>query len=199
MNKTDTIKRLPNTDTHNCFACGPKNPSGLHMTFFTNNASVFTWVTVPSHLCGWNNLAHGGVLSTILDEIMSWAAMYLLKGIAMTRSMTVEFLKPVYVGDRLKAEGNVLEVKRQHQALLEGLIYDVNGELHARSTGNFAVFSPRVAQRLGIMDEASIEWFETVMRCGTNSCKITQYKKLISIFLNVFNCMATPPPVDSQR
>ncbi len=163
MNGSKSFKQLPNTDTHNCFACSPKNPSGLQMKFFANDQSVFTWMTIPSHLCGWNNLAHGGVLSTILDEVMSWTAMYRLKCIAMTRSMTIEFLKPVYIEYRLKAEGKVLEANRQHEAFVEGSIYDAKGALCARSKGNYAVFSPRIAQRMGIMDKPSIEWFETVI------------------------------------
>jgi uncharacterized protein (TIGR00369 family) len=133
------------------------------MKFFANDQSVFTWVTIPPHLCGWNNLAHGGVISTILDEVMSWTAMYLLKCIAMTRSMTIEFLKPVYVGDRIKADGKVIAANRQHEASMEGSIYDAKGALCARSNGNFAVFSPRIAHRMGIMDKPSIEWFETVI------------------------------------
>ena len=59
---------LPNSKTHNCFGCSPINPSGLQMEFYANDSFVFSEVTVPQHLCGWNNLIHGGVLSTILDE-----------------------------------------------------------------------------------------------------------------------------------
>ena len=74
MELTKDCKRLPNNETHNCFGCSPVNPSGLQMNFFADDSSVYSEVTVPKHLCGWNNLIHGGVLSTILDEIMSWAA-----------------------------------------------------------------------------------------------------------------------------
>ena len=133
------------------------------MKFYTNEQSVFTWLTVPDHLCGWNNLVHGGVLSTILDEVMSWTAMYLLKHITMTRSMTVEFLKPVYVGNRLKAEGSVVERKRKRNVLMEGSIHDAEGDCCARSTASFALLSPAVARRMGVMDEASLEWFERVI------------------------------------
>ena len=82
-------KHLPNSATHNCFGCSPINPSGLQMNFYTNDSSVFSEVTVPKHLCGWNNLIHGGVLSTILDEIMSWAAIYLLKRITLRLSLSL--------------------------------------------------------------------------------------------------------------
>ena len=59
--------QLPNRRDHNCFGCSPVNASGLQMTFYANETAVFSKVTVPEHLCGWNNLVHGGVLSTILD------------------------------------------------------------------------------------------------------------------------------------
>ncbi len=163
MDEKKAYRKLPNSDDHNCFACGPMNSAGLQMVFFTNDLSVVTWLTVPDHLCGWNNLVHGGVLSTILDEIMSWTAMYLLKSITMTRSITVDFLKPIYTGNRLKAEGNVLEVTRQRSAVLEGSIYNKEGQLCAKSTGSFALLTPALAKRMGIMDAVSLKWFESVI------------------------------------
>src|SRR5210317_2293445 len=105
MDLKKDCKHLPNSETHNCFGCSPTNSSGLQMKFYTNDSSVFSGVTVPKHLCGWNNLIHGGILSTILDEIMSWAAIYLLKRITLTKSMAIEFLKPVYNEQTLRAEG----------------------------------------------------------------------------------------------
>ena len=68
MKDLEGYKRLPNTETHNCFGCSPINPSGLQMKFFTDDKTVFARVTVPDHLCGWNNVIHGGVLTTMLDE-----------------------------------------------------------------------------------------------------------------------------------
>ena len=158
------LKELPNTDTHNCFACSPTNAHGLQMKFYTDEESVFTWLSVPAHLCGWNNLVHGGVLSTILDEIMSWTAMYKLKYITVTRNITVEFLKPVHVGNRLRAQGQVRAVERQKNAEMEGAIYNEDGELCAKGSGTFALIKPNVAKRMEIMDAASLEWFEKVIR-----------------------------------
>ncbi|MEJ2727715.1 MAG: PaaI family thioesterase [Deltaproteobacteria bacterium] len=154
--------QLPNRGNHNCFGCSPVNAYGLQMTFYANEAAVFSKVTVPEHLCGWNNLVHGGVLGTILDEIMSWSAIYLLKRVPMTKSMTVDFLKPTYVGNPLKAEGRVLDKKGKHEALLEGRIYNKDDICCASSTGTFAVFSPAVARRLSITDEESLQWFEQI-------------------------------------
>jgi uncharacterized protein (TIGR00369 family) len=132
------------------------------MTFYTNETAVYSKVTVPEHLCGWDNLVHGGVLTTILDEIMSWSAIYLLKRVTMTKSMTVDFLKPVYVGNPLSVEGVVAEKKSKHEALMEGRIYNTDDVCCASATGTFAVFSPAVAKRLSIMDNESLKWFEEI-------------------------------------
>ena len=109
-------KHLPNREAHYCFGCSPANPSGLQMKFYTQDSSVYSRLKVPDHLCGWDRLVHGGVISTILDEIMSWSGIYLLKQITMTKSMTVDFIKPVYINSDLKAEGKVLEKIGRHEA-----------------------------------------------------------------------------------
>jgi uncharacterized protein (TIGR00369 family) len=160
-NKIDP-RRLPNRETHNCFGCSPINPSGLQMKFYTQDSSVFSRLTVPDHLCGWDRLVHGGVISTILDEVMSWTGIYLLKQITMTKSMTVDFIKPVYINSELKAEGLVLEKTGKHEALLEGRLYNQEGTLCARSRATFVIFSPAVAKRLGIARKEHLEWFEEI-------------------------------------
>jgi uncharacterized protein (TIGR00369 family) len=132
------------------------------MQFFANRDAVFSNVTVPEHLCGWSNIAHGGVLTTILDEIMSWAALHFLKRITMTKSMNIEFIKPVYIRHPMKAVGKVLEKTGKHDAVMEGLLYNDQGVICAKSTANFAIFSPNVANRFGIADDASLRFFENV-------------------------------------
>ena len=153
---------MPNSGDHNCFGCSPSNPSGLQMKFFADGDKVFSNVTIPDHLCGWSNIAHGGVITTILDEIMSWAALHFLKRITMTKSMQIEFIKPVYIHRQLRAEGKVLEVIGKHDAVMEGILYSDNTVICARSTANFSIFSPKVAKRFGIADDDSLKFFQNV-------------------------------------
>ena len=86
--------QLPNSSDHNCFGCSPINKSGLQMKFYADDNTVYSDITVPDHLCGWSNITHGGVLTTILDEIMSWTALHFIKRITMTKTMEIEFIKP---------------------------------------------------------------------------------------------------------
>lgn len=163
MKITAHFKPLPISAAHNCFGCSPKNATGLQMQFFTHDDAVFSRVAVPAHLCGWNTVAHGGVLGTILDETMSWAAMYLLKQISLTQTMTVNFLKPVAIGTVLEAESRVLELKGKRGAVVDGVLTDEGGTRYATSTGTFQTFSPDVARRLKIVDDALLAWYQRLI------------------------------------
>jgi len=71
MSENKPYTQLSVDEDHNCFACGPANPHGLHMTFQSNGKVVMSHLSVPDHLRGWNNMVHGGIISTILDEVMA--------------------------------------------------------------------------------------------------------------------------------
>ena len=150
MRNDKEFTRLPVSDDHTCFACGPANPHGLHMTFRTDGEMVFSRLTVPAHLSGWNNMVHGGVISTILDEVMSWAAIHLLRSIIVTRTMHVEFLKPVFVGQQLRAEARVTEKRSRKEALLQASLTNHKNVQCAAARGTFALLKPQVAEKLGI-------------------------------------------------
>jgi len=153
------FKRLPTSADHNCFACSPANAAGLQMTFFASDDAVYSRIAIPAHLCGWNGVAHGGVVSTILDETMSWAAMVQLKRLGFTQKMTVEFIKTVAVGALMEAESRVLEVRDNREAVVEGVLTDGEGNVCARAQGTFRIFSPSVARRLKIVDDKMLAWF----------------------------------------
>ena len=158
------LKQLPNRDDHNCFGCGPSNTHGLQMKFFTDDRSVFSWLKIPDHLCGWDNIVHGGIISTVLDEIMSWSAIYLLKKLILTKSMTIEFIKPIYVGMNLKTEGFVSERKSDREALMQGHIYDSNDVLCAKSTGTYVLLKPEYPKKFNMMSEDALKDFEPILK-----------------------------------
>jgi len=157
MNTEKDYTPLPGRGNDNCFACSPDNPSGLKMKFHTNGDSVCSWVTVPGHLSGWSNLVHGGVITTILDEIMGRSALHFVKRITLTKAISVEFLKPLYVGDELKAEGRLREIRSEREAVLESSLYNSKGELCAKGTGVFATFTAEALKKLRIIDEETLK------------------------------------------
>ena len=54
---------------------------------------------------GWENMVHGGIISALLDEVMSWAIMYHKKTFLVTRKMSIKYIRPVPVETPLTAKG----------------------------------------------------------------------------------------------
>ena len=100
------LQSIPNSENQTCFACGPNNPSGLKMKFSTDGKRVYSLIHAPSTMTGWDQTVHGGILTTMLDEVMGWGVICLLKKIGMTKSITVDFIKAVYAGGRLTVVGH---------------------------------------------------------------------------------------------
>lgn len=163
MLERNKLRALPNRPDHNCFGCSATNASGLQMKFYTDETSVFSWLTLPGHLSGWSNLVHGGVISTILDEIMSWTAICMLNKFILTKSMTVDFMKPVFIGQELRAEGRIAEVRSEREALVGGFLYSGQNKLCAKARGTFAVFNPEDVSKLGLLGEQAIRDFEELL------------------------------------
>jgi hypothetical protein len=40
------------------------------MQLHTDEESVMSRITLPEHFSGWGRVVHGGILSTLLDEIL---------------------------------------------------------------------------------------------------------------------------------
>ena len=159
------LKELPNTDTHNCFACSPVNASGLQMKFFTDDKRVFSKVTIPRHMGGWNRIAHGGIVATILDETMGWAGIYLLEQLTLTKTMTIDFAKAVLVGEELRSEAWVQERVGKREAIIKAAIYNANNEICAESKSIFTMLTLALARRIHLTDaEFETSFFNPLMK-----------------------------------
>jgi uncharacterized protein (TIGR00369 family) len=119
-----------------CFVCGRNNPHGLHLSIRQPEPGrAETELVIPEHLSGWARLAHGGLLSTLLDELMAYACIS-RAGNAVTMEITVRFLKPVEVGQQVRVTGWVREV-RGRLVETEGEILDAQGQAAARAKARF--------------------------------------------------------------
>ena len=120
---------------HNCFACGTLNAHGLQLALHTGDGRCWTDLILDSRFEGWEGIAHGGIISTILDEVMAWAVVeHDLWGV--TARMAVEFKLPVPIGRPIHGEGRVIETRRRI-VTAEGTLSDENGNLLARAEATF--------------------------------------------------------------
>lgn len=159
------LKELPNTDSHNCFACSPVNAAGLQMKFFSDGKRIYANVIVPGHMGGWDRIAHGGIVATILDETMGWAGIYLLEQLTLTKTMTIDFVKAVMVGEELRCEAWVEERTGKREALIHAAIYNPGNQVCARSNGIFTMLTLALAKRIGLLnDEFETSFFKPLMK-----------------------------------
>lgn len=87
-------------DNNFCFACGKDNPHSLKLSFTRDgetNSGEFTPLTEHQ---GFAGIAHGGVLTTVMDEAMAWVLWDQNIG-AVAAKLEVRFRKPALIGERL--------------------------------------------------------------------------------------------------
>jgi uncharacterized protein (TIGR00369 family) len=99
---------------HHCFACGELNEIGLHLALKFETRRCHVELTIPDRFEGWEGLIHGGIVTTILDEVMAWALIE-QDSWGVTARMSVQFHRPVLVGQAIRAEGWIVESKRRIQ------------------------------------------------------------------------------------
>lgn len=87
-------------DNRYCFCCGEKNPLNLKMTFRYENDLLLSEVIIPREYQGFANVAHGGIVGTVLDEMM--VNYHLFKGEkVVTAEYTVRLKAPCPVNQKL--------------------------------------------------------------------------------------------------
>jgi uncharacterized protein (TIGR00369 family) len=125
-----------------CFACGQNNPDGMHLKFTIDEKRQMTVCRfrLDARYTGPPGHCHGGIIATILDDAMG-KVNKLRHVVALTREMTVEYLKPVPLHKPLRVEGREVQVRgRTHVNVAE--IVDAKGEVLARSKGIFIAIDP---------------------------------------------------------
>ena len=95
-----------------CFVCGEKNPGGLRLRFQIDRerqTMKTTFVAGPVFQ-GYDGIVHGGILSTLLDEVMAKLS-YELGYNTVTGSLEIKFRKPAPVLEPLSAYGEITGAK----------------------------------------------------------------------------------------
>lgn len=129
-----------------CFVCGENNKIGLKAKFFlTDGKAVTEYVTEPNFE-GYKNVFHGGIISTLLDEVMV-KSLLALDVLAMTVELTVRFHKIVKTGEKIFFEG---KLDRQKGKLIytKGIAKNKDGEIVASATGKYLKVKENLKEEL---------------------------------------------------
>jgi acyl-coenzyme A thioesterase PaaI-like protein len=122
-----------------CFGCGADNARGLRMQIERRGDEWVSRLTVPEHFQGWAEIAHGGFLCTVMDEVMGWAARG-GAGDALTARLDARFLQPVAVGREIAVRGRMTQ-RRGRVVRARAQIELEDGTVAAKATGVFVIMA----------------------------------------------------------
>jgi uncharacterized protein (TIGR00369 family) len=112
-----------------CFACGAENKNGLRLDISESEDGVVSTFTPPTWTQGYKKTVHGGIVSTILDELAVWAAFK--KGYkCVTAELNIRIKKAMKVNNEYVARGKVI-LPKHRLILTESEILNKNNELIA--------------------------------------------------------------------
>jgi acyl-coenzyme A thioesterase PaaI-like protein len=119
--KTENTLPTPLADNY-CFVCGKDNPRGfkIKVRYFQEDLAAETELALPREYQGWAAVIHGGILATLLDEVMAHAV-WRFAGPGLTLSLEVRFHHPLKPGEPVKVRG-VLKTANGSRRLAEAEI-----------------------------------------------------------------------------
>jgi acyl-coenzyme A thioesterase PaaI-like protein len=100
-----TLDITPIADNY-CFVCGKDNPQGLKIkvTYHPEETAATTELALPREYQGWADVIHGGILATLLDEMMAHAVWH-FAGPGLTLSMETRFHHPLKPEEPIRVRG----------------------------------------------------------------------------------------------
>jgi len=91
--------------TKSCVVCGEHNPRGFQLHARLREGRVTLHYRVRDTDVGYRDYMHGGMLGTLLDEAMAWAAIVAARRLCVTAELSLRLHKPVKVGQQIQICG----------------------------------------------------------------------------------------------
>lgn len=104
-----------------CFGCGPEHPHGFRLRFEREGDAIVTRFVPGAHHQGPPGIMHGGLVSTLADEVAAWTVIGALGKFGFTASFEGRLHRPIRIGAEVRGEGRPQS---------RGRLVDVAVELH---------------------------------------------------------------------
>lgn len=146
MKERRQIRNPFKPDEYMCFGCSPGNHIGLKLTFEEDDEKLYaTWQPDPVFQ-GYLNVLHGGIIATLLDEAGAWCVYVKAGTSGVTSSLTVRYLKPVYISKGQVSVEARLVTKGEKNALLTASLFDGEGKLCAEADLDYYIYPEKIAR-----------------------------------------------------
>jgi acyl-coenzyme A thioesterase PaaI-like protein len=145
--------------SNHCFGCGPNHPTGFRLRFQLEHDEVVTQFTpLPSHE-GAPNVMHGGLVTTVADEVGAWALIALRGKFGFTGTMASRFPRAVRVGTLVQGRARITKESTRIVHVDVRMIQE--GQTCFSSSMSFIVLDQRGAEKMlgGELPEAWKRFF----------------------------------------
>ncbi len=130
-----------------CFGCSSKNHQGLKMSFYEDGDEIISNWTPDPHFQGYINIIHGGIQSTLMDEIASWVVFIKLKTGGVTSKLCTRFRKPLLVSEGPVTIRARLVSNTSRLAEIDVKLYNGKGILCSESVAEYFIINPEKAAK----------------------------------------------------
>ncbi|MEN8156352.1 MAG: PaaI family thioesterase [Bacteroidota bacterium] len=145
------MKRLRNPYAdqpgYNCFGCSPANSIGLQMAFFEDGEEVVSTWRPGTQFQGFHDILHGGIQSTLMDEIASWVVFVKLKTVGVTYRLNTRFKAPVRISSgEITLRARFVE-QRRNIATIKVELLDGEGKKCSESVVDYFLIPQEKAEK----------------------------------------------------
>ena len=141
MNIWPQVSIDTNKSLNMCFACGPDNPIGLKLSFEWDGSTAKAEFTPNKLHQGWSGVVHGGIISCLLDEAMTYAPYF--EGIdCLTAKMQIRIRRPVPIDEPLVITASITS-KTSRLIETEATVSATDGTLMAEGTATMFVVNKK--------------------------------------------------------
>ena len=119
-----------------CPVCGEENPQGLRAEIYKAGELIEMAFVPRREFVGWSEVVHGGLLSTVMDELMTWAAIVAGRRAYFAADMGVRYKAPLAPLHPCIVRARVSAAKRKILET-ESWVEDEGGTVFARGTGRY--------------------------------------------------------------
>jgi beta-phosphoglucomutase family hydrolase len=96
-----------------CFACSQRNPIGLRLKPVQNGEKVTAEFTAGKFHQGWDNVIHGGILYTLLDEVTAYAMLCRGIELGVTAKSEIRFKQLAPINQPIRASAWVTKLTKR--------------------------------------------------------------------------------------
>jgi acyl-coenzyme A thioesterase PaaI-like protein len=91
-----------------CFGCSPSNPFGMKLKPVREGREVTVRYTAPPEFQGPAGVMHGGLVTTLADELAGWVVIGVRKQFGFTGAIEARLLKPVRIGVEVEGRATIV-------------------------------------------------------------------------------------------